>query len=683
MTVDLQWCAAHLRSCNASCWILKGRQLHQLLLKAGFSASIFTANCLLQMYARCGTNLSDALLLFDEMIHRNCFSWNSLIDACIKFGDSSYSVQLFDRMPRKNEYSWNAIITGLVRLGDIGNAWRLFEDMPMKDAIALNSLLHGYFRSGRAQVGFSVYKRLNSGLEEHSSLCLDAFVLATVISACAEYRTLHLGKQIHSQIVVSKVELDAVLGSALVDMYGKCEDMTNARKVLDLTTEQDEFSLSALITGFVKCGRYDEARRIFYSRPDPGIVLWNSMITGYASYGHVEEALALFEMMMRKGVYPDSSTSATILSACASLGALRNVLQIHANVLKYGFLDGIIVGSALVDSYSKAGDWDNACKVFGELKVHDTVLLNLMIKVYSSHGRIAEARQVFDEIQGKTVISWNSMIVGYNQNGFVTEALDLFSEMRRSAVGIDEVTLASVISASASICSLGFGEQGFALALVWGFDSDQIISTSLVDLYCKCGFMTEGWKIFVAMRKLDEAPWNSMLMGYASNGMGSEVLRLFEAMKNAGVAPNEVTFIAVLSACCHCGLVDEGLRWFYCMKDEFGLNPFIEHYSCIVGLLVRAGRVEEALDFINDMPFEADASMLTSLLGGCKVVGNDLLADKVAKRLIELSPSQSSSYVQISSIYAANGDWHKSQSVRSLMCERRIRKNPGFSWIDR
>ncbi|KAL0919112.1 hypothetical protein M5K25_011187 [Dendrobium thyrsiflorum] len=611
MTIDLQWCAAYLRSCNAGCWILQGRQLHQLLLKAGFSGSIFATNCLLQMYTRCGTGLSDVYHLFEEITHPNCFSWNTLIDACINSGDSASSLQLFHRMPRKNEYSWNAIITGLVRLGDLENAWRLFEEMPTKDAIALNSVLYGLFRSG------------------------------------------------------------------------KCDDLNSACKVLDVMMKPDEFSLSALITGFVKCGRHDDARRIFDSRHDPGTALWNSMITGYASYGHLEEALNLFERMMRKGVNPDSSTLATILNSCASLGALRNVVQMHASVLKYGILDDIIVGSALVDSYSKAGDWDNACKIFGDFKVHDTVLLNLMIKVYSSHGRIAEARQVFDQIQGKSVITWNSMIVGYNQNGFATEALELFTEMHSLDIGIDEVTLASILSASASICSLGFGEQGFALATVYGLESEQIIATSLVDLYCKCGFMTEGWRIFYDMRKFDEAPWNSMLMGYASNGMGVEVIRLFEAMKNAGVRPNEVTFIAVLSACCHCGLVEEGLRWFHCMKDEFGVNPFIEHYSCIVDLLVRAGRVEEALDFIDGMPFKADASMLTSLLGGCKACGNEFLADKVAKRLVELSPSQSGPYVQISSIYAGNGDWNRSQCVRSMMCERRIKKNPGFSWIDR
>ncbi|KAI0485884.1 hypothetical protein KFK09_012253 [Dendrobium nobile] len=683
MTIDLQWCAAYLRSCNARCWILQGRQLHQLLLKAGFSGSIFATNCLLQMYTRCGTGLSDVCLLFEEMLHRNCFSWNTLIDSCINSGDPASSLQLFHRMPRKNEYSWNAIITGLVRLGDLDNAWRLFEEMPMKDAIALNSVLHGLFRSGKAQVAFSVYKRLNSALEGYSSLCLDAFVLATAMSACAEYRALHLGKQIHNQIVINQVELDAVLGSALVDMYGKCDDLNNACKVLDVMTNPDEFSLSALITGFVRCGRHVEARRIFDSRFDPGTAMWNSMITGYASYGHLEEALNLFERMMRKGVNPDSSTLATILNSCASLGALRNVVQMHASVLKFGILDDIIVGSALVDSYSKAGDWDNACKIFGDFKVHDTVLLNLMIKVYSNHGRIAEARQVFDQIQGKSVITWNSMIVGYNQNGFATEALELFTEMHSLDIGIDEVTLASILSASASICSFGFGEQGFALATVYGLESEQIIATSLVDLYCKCGFMTEGLRIFYDMRKFDEAPWNSMLMGFASNGMGVEVIRLFEAMKNASVPPNEVTFIAVLSACCHCGLVEEGLRWFHCMKDEFGVNPFIEHYSCIVDLLVRAGRVEEALDFIDGMPFKADASMLTSLLGGCKACGNEFLADKVAKRLVELSPSQSGPYVQISSIYAANGDWNRSECVWSMMCERKIKKNPGFSWIDR
>ncbi|KAK8954159.1 putative pentatricopeptide repeat-containing protein [Platanthera zijinensis] len=685
MTVDVQWCATHLRSCDGRRRIQQGRQLHQLLLKSGLAASIFAANCLLQMYTRCSPGLHDARRLFDEMSHRNCFSWNSLIDASIDSGDSTASLQLFHAMPEKNEYSWNAIITGLIKLSDLSNARKLFDEMPTKHRIALNAVLHGHFRSGRVHDAFNVYKRLNSSMAGKSSPSLDTFVLATVISACADLKSLSLGRQIHSQIIVNQVDLDAVLGSALVDMYGKSEDLNSARSVLNTKMESNEFSVSALITAFSKCGRLNEARRLFDSRHEPGIALWNSMINGYASCGRVEEALIFFRIMMKNRVNPDSSTFATVLCVCARLALIRNVVQIHAGVLKHGASTDIFVGSALVDSYSKAGYWNDAFAAFREFEFADTVLLNSMINAHSAHGRIEEARRLFDQIEDKSLISWNSMVVGYNQNGFAAEALELFSEMHELGIELDNVALASAISASASLNSLVIGEQIFSLATTYGLASDQIIATSLVDFYCKCGCVFEGAKIFEAMgKKFDEAAWNSMLMGYASNGMGGEVLRLFDGMRNAtGVTPGAVTFIAILSACCHCGLVEEGLGWFDRMKKEYGIRPLVEHYSCVVDLLVRAGRVEDAVLFIDCMPGDGEAGMWTAVLGGCRAGGNRLIGEKAAERIMELCPGQPGAYLQISSICAANGDWNGSERVRSIIQERKMKKYPGFSWINR
>ncbi|KAG0496381.1 hypothetical protein HPP92_001072 [Vanilla planifolia] len=459
-----------------------------------------------QMYTRCGPDLSDARRLFGEMPHRNCFSWNSLLDACLNSSDSAASLRLFSLMPHKNEYSWNAIITGLVRLGNIGEARKIFDKMPVKNAIALNSIIHGYFGSGNAHEALDVYKRLSSVLMGTWTLCLDKFVLATLISFCADQRSLRLGKQIHSLIVVSQVEMDPVLNSSIIDMYGKCGDLHTACKYLKVTAEPDEFSLSALITAFVSSGRFVEARRLFARREDPGVVLWNSIINGYASNGAGEEALGLFIQMRRRGVDPDKSTFASVLSVCAGTGVVVNAKQIHALVLKQGILEDIIVASALMDSYSKAGNWDDACSVFRMMQVHDTILLNSLINVCSSSGKITEARKVFDNIPEKTIISWNSMIVGYSQNGLSVKAIELFIEMHRRDIGIDKVTMASIISASASLCSLSIGEQVYALAIVYGLESDQIIATSLVDLYCKCGFIAEGRRVFDVMVKADEAP---------------------------------------------------------------------------------------------------------------------------------------------------------------------------------
>ncbi|KAJ4952166.1 hypothetical protein NE237_028998 [Protea cynaroides] len=669
-----------LRSCNSSRSIYQGKQLHVHLLKMGLLNSVtFIGNCMLQLYGRWG-DLSDARLLFDEMPQRNCFSWNTMMEAYLKSGKNEDSLWLFNSMPQKNDFSWTAVISSLVKSGDLDTAGRLFNEMPVKNGVAWNSMIHGYVRHGYPEQALRLFKDLCSERGETSQT--DTFVLATVIGACANVAALDWGKQIHTSIIVTDVEFDLVLGSSLVNMYGKCGDLDSASRILDLMPEPDDFSVSALITGYANCGRLIDAKIIFDRITSPCVVVWNSMIAGCVANNEVGEALNLFTRMQRDGIQADPSTLASVLSACISMGNLTNGKQMHAHCYKIGVIHDIIVSSVLVDMYSKCGKPIDACKFFGELKNYDTVLLNSMITLYSNCGKIEDARWVFDTMPIRSLISWNSMIVGYSQNGCAVEALKLLCEMHRLDLRMDKVSLASAISACASICSLGLGEQIFARGTVTGLESDQIISTSLIDLYCKCGNIKDGRKLFEEMKIFDEVPWNSMLVGYATNGYGIEALKLFDEMRYDAVRPNDITFVGVLSACDHCGLVEEGKRWFYLMKWEYKIEPGTEHYSCMIDLFARAGFLKEAMDLIDQMPFEADASMWSSVLRGCMSHGDEALGRKVAQYIIMLDPIGSSAYVQLATLYATSGDWEKSAQVRKTMQERRIRKNPGHSWVD-
>ncbi|XP_058097386.1 putative pentatricopeptide repeat-containing protein At1g77010, mitochondrial [Magnolia sinica] len=679
MALDFHSCASLLRSCRTHCSILQGKQIHVILFKTGLDSVLFFGNCLLQMYTRCG-DMSNVRRLFDEMSQRNKFTWNALLEAYLKAGDYKGSIELFNSMPHKNVFSWNAVISGFAKCGNLETARQLFNDMPMRNATAWNSMIHGYVRHGRPQEALWLFKSLK--LDSVESSQIDNFILATAIGACANLEALDCGKQIHTHIVVSKVEFDSVLGSSLVNMYGKCKDLDSASHVLNLMKEPDEFSLSALISGYANCGRLIDALSVFHRRNNPSAVLWNSMIAGYVANNDSEEALQLFNMMRLDGIQADSSTFASVLSACAILCALEDGKKIHAYACKVGIANDMIVASTLVDMYSKCGSSDDACNFFSELEEYDTILLNSMISVYSNCGRIQDARWVFNMMPQRSLISWNSMIVGYSHNNCAIEALDLFREMHRLNLRMDKVGLASVISTSASICSLGLGEQIFAHATIIGLESDQIISTSLVNLYCKCGNVEDGRRVFDEMRKFNEVPWNSMLMGYATNGYGKEALKLFEDMRNAGVRPNDITFVGVLSGCSHSGLVEEGLRWFHAMKNNYHIDPMVEHYSCMIDLFARAGCLEEAMDFIDKMPFKADVSMWSSVLRGCKACGNESLGRKAAEQLIKLDPENSGAYVQLSNIYAARGEWERSALVRNMMLERRVRKKPGCSWVD-
>ncbi|KAK9270114.1 hypothetical protein L1049_025688 [Liquidambar formosana] len=680
MDLDLQSYARLLQSCNTHHWIHQGRQLHLFFLKRGVLNSALTiGNRLLQMYSRCGS-MGEARRLFEEMPQRNCFSWNTMIEGYLKSGNKEKSLELFSLMPHKNDFSWNVVISWFTKVDDLEVARRLFNEMPRKNGVAWNSIIHGYARSGHPREAVRLFKDLNSNPLE--LLQADTFVLATILGACTDLVALEFGRQIHARIIIDEVEFDAVLGSSLVNLYGKCGDLDSANQVLNMMKEPDDFSLSALISGYANNGRMNDAKRIFDSKTSPCAALWNSMIAGYISNNEEVEALILFNKMRRNGVGEDHSTFASVLSACSSLGVLACGKQMHTHAWKVGVVDDIVVASALIDTYSKCGNPDDACKLFSELEAYDTILLNSMITLYSNCGRIQDAKQVFETMPSKSLISWNSIIVGLSQNGCPIEALDLFRQMLKLDLRMDKFSLASVISACASISSLELGEQVFARATIIGLEFDQIILTSLVDFYCKCGHVESGRKLFDEMIKNDEVSWNSMLMGYAANGYGIEALNLFDEMRHAGVSANNITFTGVLSACDHCGLVEEGRKWFHEMKWDYHIDPGIEHYSCMVDLFSRAGCLEEAMNLIEQMPFEADASMWSSVLRGCVAHGDETLGKKVAERIIELDPENSGAYVQLSSIFATSGDWERSAQVRKLMREKRIQKNPGCSWAD-
>ncbi|XP_027148181.1 putative pentatricopeptide repeat-containing protein At1g77010, mitochondrial [Coffea eugenioides] len=679
MDLDLQCCARILSSFKAHHHILQGRQLHLLFLKRGLlNAAVNMTNRLLQMYTRCG-QISDARKLFDEMGERNSFSWNTLLEGYVKHGRVKDSLDLFNLMPDKNDFSWNLMIPGLVKARELDVACGLLNVMPRKNGIVLNSLMHGYVRNGCPYSALMLFRDCLK-LELGEGVCRDNFVLATAISACADLGSLDYGKQIHTHIIVSFVERDSVLGSSLVNMYAKCGQLDTASQLLHKMQHVDDFSLSALISGYANCGRIDDARKIFELKTDPCIVLWNSLIAGYITNDEETEAISLFLEMRKEGVSGDFSTFTSILSACSSTGIVKYCQQLHSDVCKLGFIDDLIVASALVDTYSKCQSPHDACALYDELKVHDTVLLNSMITIYSNCGRIEDAKRIFLTMPDKSLISWNSIIVGLSQNGCPIEALNLFSKMNRINLSMDKFSLASVISACASISSVEFGEQVFARATIVGLDLNQTVSSSLIDFYCKCGFVESGQKIFDQTKKDDVVLWNSLLMGYATNGYAIQTLNVFYQMTSADMVPTYITFIGVLSACNHCGLAEEAQKWFDAMKDTYHIDPGIEHYSCMIDLFARSGCLEEAVSIIEEMPFKADASMWSSILRGCLAHEDRSLGKKVVDLVMVLDPENSVGFVQLSNIFATSYDWERSALVRKLMKDNKIQKNPGLSW---
>jgi pentatricopeptide repeat protein len=295
---------------------------------------------------------------------------------------------------------------------------------------------------------------------------------------------------------------------------------------------------------------------------------------------------------------------------------------------------------------------------------------------------LAEAREVFDGMPARDKVSWTALIDGCAKNGHHEEAIDGFHAMLRNGVEPDYVTLVAVISACAEVGALGLGMWVHRFVAKQGLEHNVRVANSLVDMYARCGQVELARQVFGKMRKRTVVSWNSMIVGFAANGRCADAIEHFEAMREAGFRPDAVTFTGVLTACSHAGLTDEGLRYYDAMRSEHGIAARMEHYGCVVDLLGRAGRLDEAMKVVMTMPMRPNEVVLGALLAGCRMHGDVDMAEQLMQDLLEQDPGGDSNYVLLSNIYAADGKWDGVGKVRSLMKARRVKKTPGHSAVE-
>ncbi|KAJ0989763.1 hypothetical protein J5N97_008119 [Dioscorea zingiberensis] len=440
----------------------------------------------------------------------------------------------------------------------------------------------------------------------------------TLITRCISLRALPEGQRVHAHMIKTHYRPNVYLETRLLIMYVKCGSLGDARMVLD-------------------------------GMPNRSIVSWTSMISGYSQSGLHSEGLELFLQMLRTGMTPNEFTFATVLRSCTGPCGLEHGMQVHSLALKNNFESHIFVGSSLLDMYAK-------------------------------YGKIHEAHRVFDMLSERDVVSCTAIISGYAQLGLDDEALDLFQKLFKDGMECNYVTFASLLTALSGLAALNYGRQVHGLVIRREIPFYVVLQNSLIDMYSKCGNLAYSRKIFDSMPERTTISWNAMLVGYGKHGLGQEVVKLFKSMRE--VKPDGVTYMAVLTGCSHGGLVDEGLNTFDCMLNEQRVKPDIEHYGCVIDLLGRAGRIEKAFNFIIDMPFEPTSAIWGSLLGACRVHANVPIGEFVFQRLLDLEPENAGNYVILSNIYANAGRWEDVSSVRQLMKEKTMMKEPGRSWIN-
>ncbi|XP_057974481.1 pentatricopeptide repeat-containing protein At1g03540 [Malania oleifera] len=560
---------------------------------------------------------------------------------------------------------------------------------------------------------------LNSVDFSADKISIKPILYASLLQTCIKALSFNHGLQIHCHIIKSGLVTDRFVGNSLLAVYFKLgADFLETRRVFDGLIVKDVISWTSMVSGYVQLGKprdslelfwemldfgvepngftlsasikacsqlgevklgqcfhgavlrrgFDsngvissalidmygrnrclkDARRLFDELLEPDVICWTSVISAHTRNDLYAEALGFFYLMQRTyGLSPDGFTFGTILTACGNLGRLKQGKEVHAKIIVTGICGNVVVESSLVDMYGKC-------------------------------GLVYEAQCVFDRMPKKNSVSWCALLGGYCQNGDFASVIKLFRKMDKG----DLYSFGTVLRACAGLAAVGQGKEVHCQYLRQGSWRDIIVESALVDLYAKCGCIDFAHRIFMQMPVKNLITWNSMICGFAQNGRGEEALRIFGDMVKEGTKPDYISFVGVLFACSHAGLVHQGREYFTSMTEEYKIKAGIEHYNCMVDLLGRAGLLEEAENLIEKTDFRNDSSLWAVLLGACTTCTSSVTAEHIAKKMMILEPDYHLSYVLLANVYRAVGRWNDALKIRRLMKFRGVKKMPGTSWIE-
>ncbi|WOL20615.1 hypothetical protein Cni_G29420 [Canna indica] len=448
--------------------------------------------------------------------------------------------------------------------------------------------------------------------------------------------------------------------------------------------EFDSFTRNSLLDAYANVGHIEMSRILFDEMPIKDVISWNSMINAYVKCNMFKDAISLYHKMEREGVKPDEATVVSTLSACTALGNLELGERIHLLVKKQ-LRFSITLGNALLDMYTKCGPLDMARRFFDVMPCKNVISWTTMVSGYVKRGDLGEARQLFVQSPVRDVVLWTALINGYVQYNQFDEALVLFREMQLKGIKPDKFTVVSILTVCASLGALEQGRWIHGYIKDNRIRVDTVLGTALIDMYAKCGCIDKSLEIFSIVERRDAAIWTSIIYGLAMNGEIDKALELFSEMTRVGTTPDDITFVGVLSACSHGGLVDEGRKYFRAMKEMYHIEPKLEHYGCFIDLLGRAGLLVEAEGIIRNIPKGIIRDVLPlwgSLLGACRIHGNVEMGERLAKEILELQSGNSGIHTLIANIFAAADRWEDVNKVRREMKDLGIKKTPGCSSIE-
>ncbi|GFS32046.1 pentatricopeptide repeat (PPR) superfamily protein [Actinidia rufa] len=683
----------------------KALEMYHCMLEKSFEPDKYTFTFALKACTAI-LDLKEGFLIHRGIVEKglecDVFIGTGLVDMYCKMGDLNLAREVFDKMPKKDVVTWNAMISGLSQSPDPSEAFGLFWNMQMNGGVKPNSVsllnlfpavsklldiksckaLHGYVigrvfpqavlnglidmysKCGRDDVAHLVFDRMwgqddvswgtmMAGYAHNGSFCqvlelfdhmkrenlkINKVSVVSALLAAAETRDLEKGKEIHNCAIEQSIESNILVATPLMTMYAKC-------------------------------GELEKARELFTGLQGRDVVAWSAAIAVFAQSGYPGEALALFRDMLKNNLKPNRVTLVSALPACRELLSARVGKSLHCYAVKSEIDSDISTGTALVSMYAK-------CQLF------------------------THAMTVFKRLPQKDVVTWNALITGYAQIGEPTRAMEMFYQLRLSGVHADSGTMVGVVPACGLLGDLDQGNCIHGLIKKCGFDTDCHVKNALIDMNAKCGNLLAAESLFnEAEFARDEMKLQALQPNLVTivsvlpaaaylaaikevHGQGDRAIACFSRMQESDVEVDSVSFLTVLSACRHAGLIEEGRKIFYLMQKKHNLDPDLEHYACMVDLLGRAGLFDEATDLIRTMPVEPDAGVWGALLGACRMHSNVKLGELALDHLVKLEPRNPAHHVVLSSIYSQSGRWSDAKHMRLKVSKAGLKKTPGCSWVD-
>ncbi|KAI9078682.1 hypothetical protein K1719_039362 [Acacia pycnantha] len=578
---------------------------------------------------------------FKYLITPSCLSrWHH--SSCLPHFTHAPPVDVLHAMALKNSslqtsYSANYLLTLYLKSKDLESAHKLFDEILLKDTHTWSILISGYAQSGSSLMVFTLFRYMMA-----SSTAPNPYTLSSVFKCCSVGNNLRLGKAVHAWMLQNGVDGDVVLHNTMLDLYLKCRDFQYANRLFKVMDKRDVVSWNIMIAAYMQAGDVDKSLDLFRNLPYKDVVSWNVVIDGLLQCGYKRSALEELRYMMESGVQFSPVTFSIALTLASSLFLLQLGRQLHGRVLKFGIDGDGFIRSSLVEMYCKCSRMDKASLILREIPLN---FLKSQISEVSCNEPVAE------------IVSWSSMVSGYVFNGNYAEGLKLFKIMAHELLIVDIWTITSVISACANAGILEVGRQIHAYIQKVGYGIDAYVGSSLIDMYSKSGSLVDAIMIFEQINDPSVVLWTSMIFGYALNGDGRQAICLFKEMMNLGISPNEVTFLGVLNACSHEGLLEEGCRYFEMMKDVYCIDPGPEHFTCMVDLYGRAGCLHEAKKFIFEHDISHLSSVWKSFLSSCQLHKNAEMGKLVSEILLQVAPFDAGAYILSSNMCADNCGW--------------------------